>query len=415
MAVQFLMSGGNFFFSQGINVAGIWAAVGQVINTNSAPLGRGSPYAFITTGAGGQLVCPAFSTNYSGMIAGFAYYPTSYHNTALISFYSNAAAAQYELRSTVSGQLYFTKNGVTISGNSTVAYYTNAWSYFEFKSVSGSLCEVRVNGGVVLTQSIATGGSYGAVAYGTVGSVQGYMTDFYVLDTATGVNMNYLGDVSVQEIYPIGAGVNSQWTANVGPFSITSVAAGTGVYTGTITGGASNAYQGYYFVTSTFAQSANNGTFLCTASTALALTLANASSQTDTTGSAAFQSIVQPGIYGGTVAGSNTTNVGTRPNQDVTYISDATSGHISDFAHQTFASTNSSIAAITHVTYARKDDVGTREIAQAVLLGGTTALNNVFLSNSYVYYLQVMDGDPNSNPWTIINYNSTTSGAKEIT
>src|SRR5208282_2150438 len=212
MAVQFLMSGGNFFFSQGVNVAGIWRAVGQMTCSNVAPSGRGSPYAFATFSSGGQLISPALLTNYSGMIAGFAYYATSYNATILMAFLDNLGNPQYELRSTVGGQLYFTKNGVTISGLSAVAYFINSWSYFEFKSVSGSVCEVRVNGGVVLTQSMATGGSYGTVVYGNTGSVQGYMTDFYILDTVGGVNTTYLGDISVQEIYPIGAGVNSQWT-----------------------------------------------------------------------------------------------------------------------------------------------------------------------------------------------------------
>lgn len=47
------------------------------------------------------------------------------------------------------------------------------------------------------------------------------------------------------------------------------------VYTGTITGGASNAFAGYIFVIAGFAHPVNNGTFQCVASTATTLTLAN--------------------------------------------------------------------------------------------------------------------------------------------
>ena len=61
-------------------------------------------------------------------------------------------------------------------------------------------------------------------------------------------------------------------------FSITDVAAasgGTTVYTGTITGGASNAFAGVVFKVTGAAAAANNGTFVCTASTATTLTLTN--------------------------------------------------------------------------------------------------------------------------------------------
>ena len=65
-------------------------------------------------------------------------------------------------------------------------------------------------------------------------------------------------------------------------FQLTSVAAGTGVYTGTITGGAANAYAGNNFTVSGFVNPANNGTFSCTASTATTITLVNSSSVAET-------------------------------------------------------------------------------------------------------------------------------------
>jgi uncharacterized repeat protein (TIGR01451 family) len=61
-------------------------------------------------------------------------------------------------------------------------------------------------------------------------------------------------------------------------FNLTSVAAAAGgdsVYTGTITGGANNAFAGYLFVVKGFGNAANNGTFACVASTATTLTLSN--------------------------------------------------------------------------------------------------------------------------------------------
>lgn len=57
---------------------------------------------------------------------------------------------------------------------------------------------------------------------------------------------------------------------------------GTTAYTGTITGGGSNAFAGITFVVAGFDLTANNGTFICTASTTTTLTLANAAGVSDT-------------------------------------------------------------------------------------------------------------------------------------
>lgn len=76
--------------------------------------------------------------------------------------------------------------------------------------------------------------------------------------------------------------------AVVGTFlALTSVANASGgstVYTGTITGGGSNAFAGLRVVISGFGLSSgvNNGTFYCTASTATTLTLSNASGVAET-------------------------------------------------------------------------------------------------------------------------------------
>src|SRR5208282_3338375 len=50
---------------------------------------------------------------------------------------------------------------------------------------------------------------------------------------------------------------------------------GTSVYTGTITGGGSNAFAGMIFQVAGFSDTQNNGTFVATASTITTLTLEN--------------------------------------------------------------------------------------------------------------------------------------------
>jgi hypothetical protein len=64
--------------------------------------------------------------------------------------------------------------------------------------------------------------------------------------------------------------------------SVATSISGTAVYTGTISGGANNAFAGLTFVVGGFSTGANNGTFVCTASTATTLTLANASASSET-------------------------------------------------------------------------------------------------------------------------------------
>ncbi len=76
-------------------------------------------------------------------------------------------------------------------------------------------------------------------------------------------------------------------------FQITSVNAASGgntQYNGTIVGGADNAFAGLDVICGGYTHSANTGTFLCIASTASSITLANASGVAET---APFGAIVQ--------------------------------------------------------------------------------------------------------------------------
>lgn len=69
--------------------------------------------------------------------------------------------------------------------------------------------------------------------------------------------------------------------------SVTAASGGTTVYNGIITGGASNAFAGKTFVVSDWTNAVNNGTFVCSASTATTLTLQNASGVAETGAGAA--------------------------------------------------------------------------------------------------------------------------------
>ena len=132
----------------------------------------------------------------------------------------------------------------------------------------------------------------------------------------------------------------------------------------------------------------------------------------DTTGSMPFQCIVQPGIN----------KIGNRPNGDVAYISDATAGDISDFAHQTLASAmgvtfSGIIRGVVHQSLIRKDDTGSRQAKQVCLSSGVEADGTaISLGNNYTYYQQILEADPNTGTlWTEAGFNASTWGVEEVT
>lgn len=434
MSLRFAESGGQYHESSGVNPAGLWSSASGPI-VSGAVARNGSTYAY---GQGlGLTTNNLTGSGFNGMVAGVAYYITAFTNNQVIMAFNNASAGdQCDIRMNNFGQLFFTRNGTALGAGaptlSTSSILLNTWQYIEFKasfSITGTgTCEVRVNAAVFLSLSSLTNATTTAKGFSTFFSsanIAGNAArDFYVLDTdnssggSSNPNNNYLGDVTVEEVYPNGAGVHSAWTqaTNNGgtgsppPFAISSVAGGN-VFTRTVTatGETANTYQGYYFTTSSFTGS--NGTFLCTASTTTTITLSGSS--LTGSGNLAFQAITQAGIHGGIADGFATTNVGTRPNGDSTYIFDSSSGDINDFAHQAITSTGT-IFGVIHSTYAR-DDAGSGAIMNQVCISTSTveASSNISLNSTYTYYQDVIELDPHtSDTWTQTNYNSATFGPK---
>ena len=65
----------------------------------------------------------------------------------------------------------------------------------------------------------------------------------------------------------------------------------------------------------------------------------------------------------------------------------------------------------------RKDDLGTRQVAQVCISSGVTALSgSESLSNTYNYWVQIIEADPNTlTQWGASGFNSATFGVKELT
>jgi len=118
--------------------------------------------------------------------------------------------------------------------------------------------------------------------------------------------------------------------------TLTGVAAASGetaVYSGTITGGGSNAFAGQSFTIAGFENASNNGTFICTASTTGALTLVNEFAVAETHAATA-QSIQGTAVYTGTIVATAGSLVGatfvvagfTDANNNGTFIATANNG-----------------------------------------------------------------------------------------
>jgi hypothetical protein len=94
-------------------------------------------------------------------------------------------------------------------------------------------------------------------------------------------------------------------TGSAPVLTLTAVAAASGnqtVYTGTITGGGSNAFQGHSFIIAGFVNASNNGSFVCLASTTTTLTLLNEFGVAETHAGTA-QDEAGTGVYTGTITG----------------------------------------------------------------------------------------------------------------
>ena len=108
----------------------------------------------------------------------------------------------------------------------------------------------------------------------------------FTSSTTTTATFTFVGTPANAHVYVLNAHGRSiaypvTQLVTAGTITLASVAAGTGVYTGTVTGGGSNNFVGLYFTVSGFTNAANNGTFPCTANNTTTLTLTNPASVTE--------------------------------------------------------------------------------------------------------------------------------------
>jgi hypothetical protein len=140
-----------------------------------------------------------------------------------VLFILDGTSEQISVRTNDSGVLTVSREDTLLATGTTVLT-SNTWYYVELKfTINGStgVVELHLNGAT----EIASTGSLNTKAtanvqwngFGIAGSNNSAKyDDIYALDTSTGTNTTFLGDVRVIPVYPAAAGFYGDWTPNGG-------------------------------------------------------------------------------------------------------------------------------------------------------------------------------------------------------
>lgn len=223
----------------------------------------------------------------------------------------------------------------------------NTWYFLEVKVVingaSGSF-STQINGVTDIATTTLNFGSSGVDNIQPIGGTPpagtglshfagtNYYDDMYVLDTSASPNNNFLGDVTVETLYPSADGAHLQWTPDSGTAHFSRVNEHTGSY----------------------------------------------------------------------------------PDGDLSYVADDVSGDRDSYVYNDLIGTLGSVFAIQTNAYARKDDVGVRQI-NMVARPTTTDFDGAAqtLSTTYGYFSEIRETNPDtSSQWTIAQVNASEFGVK---
>lgn len=361
MAIQFADPGGEYYYNTGLSGAGtpfstIWDSyfVATTSLVSNAPSGRATTYA-IGQGPNGSFITKYLSTGFATLVVGAAIYiPANWLPV------SNA---------TVLLQLYY-------NGNQQVdVRCTSAGNLYFTRNGSAAL------GGVYSVNALANGSGWH------------YVEAQFTVNNVTGAAQVWVDNVSWLS-------VSGQNTRGDGANNLANQVR----FYNSFTNGQPTTYwkDMYILDTGTGVNTSRLGDITVGVEYPNAAGVNNA--WTPNTGTPV--STVQDGI----------TYVGTWPDGDTTYIADGNIGDTSDFAHQALSLTGT-IYGVVHASYLRKDDAGSRSVAQVCISNGTTETGvTISLGNSYVYYFDVLENDPHTAaPWTLFNFNNATFGTVVIT
>ena len=199
-----------------------WSLPGSI----QAGEGRNSTQGFREAfGGSGDEGGRVLTTPSDTVILGFAYKTPAY-GKVLWNFYGGSTM-HVNFGLNASGFPYSTRGGSTIIGLYETAYGINTYRYIEFKlycHASAGSIEMRIDNEPVIVESgIDTRFGTGDTNITQVTFTHGFsdvstanMDDFYLCDGTGSEHNTFLGDVSVQTLYPNGNGNSSQLTGSDG-------------------------------------------------------------------------------------------------------------------------------------------------------------------------------------------------------
>ena len=194
---------------------------------------------------------------------------------------NNAAAGTTVYNGTITGGAANAYVGVVF----TVAGFGTAANNGTFTCTASTAATLTLNNAAGVAQVQAATATASPSSSLAQVATQAASTVTLAHNNVTGTNLVLVVGVSVN------VSVQSAFTLT----QVGNAAGGNTLYTGTITGGAANAYVGLSFTITGFTTAANNGVFTCTASTATTLTLNNAAGVAEvhagTAQTIAFQSL----------------------------------------------------------------------------------------------------------------------------
>lgn len=189
-------------------------------------------------------------------------------------------------------------------------------------------------------------------------------------------------DVANNPVAPGTALVLTAVAADVlAPYTLTAVATsvnGYAVYTGTITGGGSNAFAGREFTIAGFTGATNNGNFECSASTATTITLFNGAAVAETHAATA-QDDTAVAVYTGTITGGGSNAFAGQDFVIAGFTNAPNNGTFTATASSTTTLTLSNTAAVaeTHAATATPEDAGS-DVLKYVSYGFKTLTGNTW-------------------------------------
>lgn len=106
----------------------------------------------------------------------------------------------------------------------------------------------------------------------------------------------------------------------------------------------------------------------------------------------------------------------TGPDMDATYVFDTNPGDIDTYTFNAETLSGGTIVALQNSYVARKDDSGTRQVAEVMRISSTDYVGTTHnLNSAYSMFLQLRETDPStSSPWNLTNVNAAEIGVKVI-